>query len=192
MNHHFAKKLEEITTKDPELLGVLMESFTEGKMYKGQMILRPDEVSRNIYIIQSGITRHYRHDLKGKSFNTWFSFEGDVVLALESFVNQSPSKEVIEVMEDCEFISIHHEDVLRLREKYHLMETLFRELIELYYIELEHRLYRIQTYSAQQKYEYLVEHKPHFLRRLPQNHIASFLGITKETLSRIRSKVRAI
>jgi len=187
MENYFSQKLQLLKEKDKRAYASFEQALCMGKAVKGDQLLELNKICKAIYVLQSGVVRHFGLDGYGRQFNTWFSFEGEIVVAMESFVLQKPSMEGIEVLENCEYIFLKHTDVARLTDEYHAIETFYRQLLELYYIEVEQRLYRMQIFSAKQKYDYLLHNKPQFLRRLPQNHIASFLGITKETLCRIRN-----
>lgn len=172
--------------KDPEAFNALNEHIVPCKFSKNEYILELGDICKNIYLVQSGIVRHFRVNKEGEEYNIWFSFEGDLFVAMESFVRQTPSIEGIQAVEDCEYISISHKAISHLTRDHHSIETFYREIIESYFIEMESKLYRIQSQSARENYEYLLKNNPQFLQRLPLNQIASFLGIKKETLSRIR------
>ncbi|MCZ8342741.1 MAG: Crp/Fnr family transcriptional regulator, partial [Leptospira sp.] len=93
----------------------------------------------------------------------------------------------IEALEECELGEITYQDLNDLYEKFPAMNKLGRILTELYYIELEERAIHFQFKTAKERYEYFLKKYSHAFHRIPLAHIASFLGITKETLSRIRS-----
>ncbi|MEM6805871.1 MAG: Crp/Fnr family transcriptional regulator, partial [Bacteroidota bacterium] len=160
--------------------------FKSGSCKKGDSIQMVGDVCYNIYILKSGLVKQYRYKEDGSEHIIWFLFEEDLFTAFRSFSTQENSINGLEALEDCEFISMSRSVCLELAEKYRPIETFFRELMEGYYIESEDRLFFLQALSAKQKYLYLLEHMPQFLQRIPQKEISSFLGITRETLSRMR------
>lgn len=146
------------------------------------------QINDRMYYVEKGIIRHFLMDKKGNEINSWFSFEGNLAASFKSFTTQTPSLEGMEVIEDCILRSISYESVYRLMDKFHDLERLFRLFTEYYYMEAEERIHELKTQTAGERYLTLVEHRPDILQRISLNHIASFLGITKETLSRIRTK----
>ncbi len=81
---------------------------------------------------------------------------------------------------------VSREKCYQLAEKYREVETFFREMLEIYLIQSEERMFFLQALTAKEKYAYLHKNMPHFIQELPQKELAKFLGITRETLSRIR------
>lgn len=186
MESIFVEKTRVLHQKDPDAYTALTEHLLPISFSRQESILELGDICKNIYLVQSGIVRHFRINDAGEEYNIWFSFEGDICMAMESFVKQIPSVEGIQTIEACECFYISREAINDLANKYHAIETFYREVIQLYYIDLESRLYRLQSQSAREKYVYLLNNNPHFIQRLPLNQVASFLGISKETLSRIR------
>jgi len=188
MLDHFSKYLEILRKKAPKAHTAFSQILKKTKLSKDEYLIGLNEINKNIYFLEKGITRHYRITNKGDEINVYFSFEGDVILVTECTVLEMPSTEIVVALEDCELLYISRPDLIQLTQTYHSLETLFREMLELQMIAMERRQFRLQTYSAKQHYVYLMEQQPHYLQKIPQNHLASFLGITKETLSRIKKK----
>lgn len=182
------KTYAELQAKEPETYSELISLLKKEQKLKGEKILKLHEYANRIYFLEEGIARHFRLDNNGKEYDFWFSFPGDFIIAMKSFVLHTPSEEGIELLSDATLVSLTNEQLLYLFDKSHLFERMHRQFLEHYYIQLEDRIYRLQALSASEKYNYLLEHKSNFIQHLPQQLIASFLGITKETLSRIRSK----
>ena len=180
------KKLEVLKRKNEKAHAEFSSALEHGRSKKGEILHHVHQVCTKLYVLKSGIAKQFRYKEDGTEYISWFNFEGDVVTAYTSFVRNEPSIEGIQVIEDCEYICIGRNVCYSLAEKYHAVETFFREMLEMYYIASDERMFFLQALSAKQKYDYLLEHMPHFLQRLPQKEISSFLGITRETLSRIR------
>lgn len=153
---------------------------------KKQSLLEPGQTNKNLYFIKQGILRGYTIQ-KRKDVTTWFSFENEFSTSLTSFLSGDLSFEGIEALEDSELFSISREKLYELYIEFPEFERVGRILIERFYIELEMRLVHLQFKSARERYSYFLKNYSHLSHRIPLTHIASYLGITKETLSRIRS-----
>ncbi|UZR98330.1 Crp/Fnr family transcriptional regulator [Chondrinema litorale] len=188
MNNYLYEIINELRNGSEEILDELQNCLKQTSLKKGEKLLSLNAVCKNIWFIKKGSVRHYVLSTKGKEFNTWFSLEGDIVVAVKSFFEQTSTREGIELLEDCELLYISYSDLQKVIAKYRKAGTISRKMMERYYILLEERLYVMQSSTAIEKYEYLIRTYPEIIRRIPQNHIASYLGITKETLSRIRKK----
>jgi CRP-like cAMP-binding protein len=185
-NDIVSQKLELLRKKDEQAFNEFSGAFETGSCNKGEVLIPMYKTCDRLYIVQSGIAKQFRHKEDGSEYITWFSFKGDLLVAFASFVTQEPSKEAIKIIEDCEYISISRKMCYELASKYHAVETFFRELLEIYYIQSDERLFFLQSFTAKQKYNHILKEMPHFLQRLPQKELSSFLGIKRETLSRIR------
>ncbi len=188
MEVFFLDKLKSLKQKNQAAYEALMQSIQQGTAKKGDQFVRVGSNCKAVAILQQGSVRHFRYDIDGDEYNAWFSFEGEVVTALRSFVTGESSPEGIEFLEDSEYIFFNRTDFRELTEQYPEILQLYRTMLEEYYIEVEERLYRMQTYSAAQKYAHLVKTNQNIIQRISQKHIASYLGIKKETLSRIKRK----
>ena len=104
----------------------------------------------------------------------------------DSFFNQSPSFYYLEILEDSILYSISHEKMDLLLAKYHKMEKFIRLLSIEMFTKIVHKLNAIQFQTARERYDYMISEFPDISHRVPLGHIASYLGMTQETLSRIR------
>ncbi len=138
--------------------------------------------------MQQGVVRGY-YTLEGKEVTYWFAFEDDFVTSFHSFITKQPSVENIQFLEGSIVWAISKDDLNKLLDQYHEIETLLRIAYEKYYIRLEERFVNAQFKTATERYQELLQQSPHFLNRVPLGYIASYLGISQETLSRIRSKL---
>ena len=153
---------------------------------KPTLIVREGEQSNTIFFIIKGCARaFYLKD--GKDITDWFAFENDFVCAINSFFLSEPSVHFIETLEPSILLQISKSDVERLSQKRHSYETLTKKVVIKTMLQLQERIVGIQFETAQQKYENLLQVLPSITKRIPLTHIASYLGITLETLSRIRN-----
>ncbi len=150
-------------------------------------LLEEGEISRKMFFIEKGCLRTWVNN-DGKDITTRFFFEGDSVSSIESFRTQRPSLYSIESLEPCILQTISQQDFQKFIEQSpelikEMEEHLFNRLFEaqqLFYTHLKN--------NPQQRYEELLKLCPHVVQRVPQHYIASYLGITPVSLSRIRNR----
>jgi len=145
-------------------------------------------VCRHLYFLQQGCLRGF-YNLEGKEITHWFGFENDFVTSFHSFTTQQPAIENIQLMEGAVLWAISKDTLTRLLNEYRDIERLVRIAYEKYYIRLEERFVNAQFRTATERYEALLLRAPHIVERVSLGYIASYLGISQETLSRIRSRL---
>lgn len=153
---------------------------------KKHHLLREGQIARHLYYVAKGCAREYYYK-DGREINNWFVFENEFLTCTSSFLGQKESFESIQLLEDSELLVISYEDLQVLYSRYPDINTLGRILVEKYFIWLEERNIFMKSSSAKEKYDFLMKEEPHIIQRIPLGHIASFLGVTLETLSRIRA-----
>ena len=151
------------------------------------ILLQEGQISRTMYFVEKGCLRTWVNN-DGKEITTQFFFEGDSVSSIESFRTNKPSLYSIESLEACVLQTISQQDFQTALEelpelKQKMEEHLFNRLFQ-----AQQLFYSFLKNSPQQRYEELVERYPHIIRRVPQHYIASYLGITSVSLSRIRNR----
>lgn len=157
------------------------------ELKKGHELMAAGQFSTILYyVIQGGIKVYYLKN--GKKITDWFSFERDFVCSVCSFFTNTPSDHYIELLEDSVLMTTSRADLLRLFEKHHDFERLGRISTTKTLVESQDRLASLQFESAHQKYLNLLAVHPRIELRASAGDIASYLGITLETFSRIRSK----
>jgi CRP-like cAMP-binding protein len=123
----------------------------------------------------------------GNDITESFSFEGDIVARIESLFSAKPSRKAIQVLEDSELVAINASQLFQLYNSFPEIERLFRKIFEAGYVQMVHRLEGIQFHTAEERYSALLDEAPGVLKRVPLKYIASYLGITQVSLSRIRA-----
>ncbi len=166
----------------------LHDCFEKISLSKHEFLLTEGQVCRHLYFLESGALRGY-YDLDGKEITHWFGFENDFITSFHSFITQQPAVENIQLLEGSILWKISKEELTKLFNQYHEIERLVRIVYEKYYIRLEERFVNAQFKSAKERYEQLLSQAPHILERISLGFIASYLGISQETLSRIRAKL---
>lgn len=163
--------------------------FIPKKLRKRQFLLQEGDVCRYTAFVEKGMLRTFTVDDKGNEPILQFSMEGWWVTDLYSYLTDEPSRYNIEALEDCELLLITKPSWDILLEKVPAFERYFRILIQNNLIATQRRLISSLTETAEEQYTKLIATFPTCLQRVPQHMIASFLGITPETLSRIRSQM---
>lgn len=156
---------------------------------KGKHILRAGEICKNLYFIHKGVMRGYIVDNK-KQITTWMSIENELVTSIYGFDLQLPSRENIQALEECTLTVASFEHLQYLYEHHPDMNIVGRKVLEKYYRDAEERAYICRLTNAMERYQHFLQMDQGLINRLPLKYIASYLGMTNETLSRIRSKVR--
>ena len=151
--------------------------------------MREGRICPHLYFVQKGALRGYYY-LDGKEVTHWFGFDNDFVTSFHSFITGTPAVENIQLLEGSLLWAISKESLVNLMRQFHEIETLVRMAYEHYYIRLEERFVNAQFKTASERYQDLLAQAPHFLERVPLGQIASYLGISAATLSRIRSENR--
>lgn len=137
------------------------------------------------FIIKGAIRAYYLKD--GVEINTWFALENEMVASFNNYQSK-PSKVTLELVEDCKLIAINLRTLKPVLNHNVQISNFVRAVIEEYTEFLEDRLYATQFMSSLDRYAYLLENDPEVIQRIPLTYIASYLGISRETLSRIRGK----
>lgn len=156
-------------------------------MKKGETLLKKGSISNKIYFIEKGLFRAY-YLKEDKEVNAWFMKENDVIIAVFSFFKQVPSMETIEALEDAQLWFITHDELVSLYNQYIEFNIVGRILTAHYYMLSEERNYIMRNENAEFRYNYFIENYADLLNRIPLYHIASYLGVSAETLSRIRNQ----
>ncbi|HJV18661.1 MAG TPA: Crp/Fnr family transcriptional regulator [Sediminibacterium sp.] len=160
--------------------------FTPKKLRRKQYLLQEGEVCRYFAFVEKGVLRSYNVDHKGVEHMIHFALEGWWMADIYSFLSGEPSNYNIDAIEDAELLMITLDSFEQMMVQVPGMERYFRILFQNNIISKERRLISSISYSAEEKYIRLAESNPELLQRIPLNLIASYLGITPETLSRIR------
>ena len=183
------KKISEIINISVEEFEFCKTLFQPKKLRKRQYLLQEGDVCKYTIFVESGLLRTFTIDEKGTEYILQFAFEGWWMGDIYSFLTDEPSIYNIEALENCELLLLTRPSWEILLNKIPVFERYFRILIQNNLIATQRRLMGSMSKTAEEKYTDLLDKYPGCLQRLPQHMIASFLGITPETLSRIRSLI---
>jgi CRP-like cAMP-binding protein len=180
------KHITGISPLSAESMKEYLAAWKHWSVPKDHFLLREHAVADYIYFIEKGVARIYYYK-NGKEITEWLALDEQFFLSITSFFERVPSHLIIQTIEPSSVYGIHHNDFMALADKFHDVERLLRKMVTSSLILSQIRMDSIQFESAQQRYKRLLEFSPRIVQRVPLTYIASFLGITLETLSRIRS-----
>jgi CRP-like cAMP-binding protein len=174
---------------------MLEKQLTIKHYKKGETISFKNDIWTSVMYINSGIVRSYIMNEQGKDFTRQFYFNtlesrtaNLFVVDLSSLTTQLPSNRTFEVLSDCEVIIFSRENLYGLYEKYKKWEFVGRRMAELAYIDMDLFYFNLLTKTPKERYEYLKKTMAALINEVPQYHIASYLGITPVSLSRIKNQ----
>jgi CRP-like cAMP-binding protein len=164
----------------------LKRHLTIANHAKHEILLRENQRHDFAYFVIEGAARSY-YLKDGTEVNTWFAFENDLIGSLHTY-RELPSRETVELLEDSTLIAINLRTLKPLAHFNLQISNFVGAVIEEYAQFLEDRIFYSQFMSSMERYELLLKHEPKALQRIPLTYIASYLGISRETLSRLRGK----
>jgi CRP/FNR family transcriptional regulator, anaerobic regulatory protein len=157
----------------------------------GDTILKAGEINNKLYFIRKGLVRSYyltEHKTQKSDITSWFYAEGGFLYVPHSFINQKVSGETIELIEDSEILYITHANLHDLYAKNAEANQIGRIITESYLVSFDERIRFLRLISAESRVNAFKQKYPSIYSRAPKKHIATFLGLSAETLSRVRKK----
>jgi CRP-like cAMP-binding protein len=189
MKSYLAKIFEYISNLDNDSQAALDGVTMRKKFGKGELLLHPQEICRFSFFIESGIARKFYTTEDGRGITTEFYFPNDLALSFQSYTLQTPSLEIIEALEETEATVTDFTAFQNLKTEFPKLLELDLMMTEYYAMWLEERLREFHTLDATARYNKIVADHPHFIQNVKLTYIASYLGVSLETLSRIRAKI---
>lgn len=172
----------------PEMEKFLITHVTTCSFKKDKSILKAGGMCDFIYFIKKGAVRGFIREGK-KDITTWITVEGELVTSIYSLDVQTPATENIQAVEDCELLALSYTDLHSLYALFPEFNLVTRKLLQHYYRDAEGRAYIARLTNAEKKYRHFLLKSSHLANRIALTYIASYLGMTLETLSRVRKKI---
>lgn len=180
------KAILKISSMSPQNMTSFLTAWKYWSVPKDHLLVREQTVSDYLYFIQKGAARIYYYKNE-KEITEWIALDEQFFLSITSYFQRTPSHLIIQTLEPSEVYGISYNDFMALADQHHDIEKLLRKMITASLILSQERMDSIQFETAHQRYDRLLKKSPNIIQRVPLSYIASFLGITLETLSRIRS-----
>jgi CRP-like cAMP-binding protein len=180
---NFLNKSNQLSNPAQEAVSLICTTL---HLRKNEILQPIGHTCKTIYFIDKGLARiYYLKD--GIDITESFATENNLIARVESLFTGKPSSKGIQVLEDTGITAINAPSLFKLFDQYHDIERAFRKIFEAGYVETINRLESIQFHTAEERYNALLKEAPDILRRVPLKYIASYLGITQVSLSRIRA-----
>jgi CRP-like cAMP-binding protein len=184
--------LQYINSKAPvtdEEAALIQSLSTTKKLRKRQFLLHEGDVWKYNAFVCKGCVRTYRIDDKGNEHIMQFSIENWWTGDRESLQSGNPARSNIEALEDSVILLFTKENFTIICNKIPAFNTMVNQILEKSFIASQNRIHATMSYTTEEKYQEFLNNYPDMINRIPQHMIASFLGVSPETLSRIRNQV---
>ena len=182
----FLKQISPISDKE---FADTISYFTEQNLKKSDFFVKQDKVCRHIAFIVKGTLRTYYINDKAEETTSCFCTENNLTTSYKSFILQQPSTLILQAIEDTELLVIDYENLQKLYSKSTIWQTIGRAVAEREYIVMEQYASVLNNETAKEKYLRLLKEQPNVLQKANIEDIASYLGVTRRTLSRIRQEI---
>lgn len=173
------------STEQAQLIGT---HFYEEVLERNDFHTRQGERFASLSYIQSGYLRIYRQS-EDKEVTQWISSPGEFVTDLAALTFDQPARWNIQALTPCTLFTMRHADYLRIQKAVPDWPTIEKLFLSKCFMTIEERVFGFISMSAEERYESLIQYKPDLLQHIPLQYLASMLGMTPETLSRIRRKI---
>lgn len=185
----FFRKIREVYSLPDEEVEVLLNHTEEIVLPKGSRVMTAGKVERYTYFIVEGLARGFFYQ-EGKDITIWFASAGMALLSMNGYVFGKAGYENIELLEESRLLRIRNDRLNVLFETYNGLANLGRRMSDVVILKLERLFMERNFMSAAERYRSLAEHEPEILKKVPLRHIASYLGISQVSLSRIRAGIQ--
>lgn len=189
MHEELVKSLRSRINISDEGIDLLKRKLIPKKARKRQFLLSAGDVCQNMIFVERGLLRSFSDDRNGSEHIMQFATEGWWISDMSSFFSRESSMYNIEALEESELLLMSKEVMDEVLNEVPPMQRYFLNLMQNHIIALQRRINVVQSMSAEETYLKLMEVNPELINRASQQHIASYLGITPETLSRVRRQV---
>lgn len=180
-------KLNQLYPLPPAISDYIKNLAKEFFIPAGQFLLREGQVCDKACYIAEGCTRSFYLN-EGEEITSRFMMTGDIVTSWISYYTQKPGMEYIQTVEDTHFVALSYQDIQSLYIQFPEFNAVARRQVEYAFYQSELRTQLLRKHTAEEKYDLFLQRHPGLMQKVPLKHIASYLGMSHETLSRVRSK----
>ncbi len=179
----FSNRIYPLNREDMLLLAERLEPL---KVAKGEIFINEGDIANHIYYIEKGMVRQF-YFKNNRDLTEHISYEGKIVICLESYLRHEPTRLMAEALESSVLWRITYEDICTISAQSREIEIFYRKIFEKSLLSSQRKADNLRFEVAHDRYKRLMEEHPEIIKRAPLIHIASFLQMTPETLSRVRS-----
>ena len=180
--------LERAFNYDNRLIESLVSAFSTFNAKKREHLLLVGQKEDYVSFVGKGCIRTYFIKENGEEATRYVAFENTFINSLSSFLNRTPSQEAVQALEDTEGLRIHRDRLEHLLNANPLAQALYTKRVEMAFDHNNWRLETLMTMPAKARYQYFLDNQPEVIQRLSNKVLASYLGITQESLSRIKGR----
>ena len=184
---NFKIQIRKITDFSEDECSMFIPSLKKKTLKKGEFLLKEGQAVDDISFVEKGVLRFY-YLLDGKEINNHFFIENDYAVSYLDFLKKAPSRYYIQALDDCELYSFNSKALQNAYDKSKNWERFGRIIAESVYAIATNRFESFLFLSAKERYFQMINDYPTFIQRIPLYHLASYLGIERESLSRIRKE----
>jgi CRP-like cAMP-binding protein len=167
---------------------LLCELLTKAELKKGDILYNEGDICSDIVLVTKGMLRQF-YFKNNKDITEHFSYEGSVLICIESFLKQEPTKLMAEALESSTVYLLSYNKLKRYIEQFSEINKFYRKILEYSLIISQQKADSMRYESAVERYNKLLNKQPEVIKRAPLSYIASYLLMTPETLSRVRSQI---
>lgn len=183
------KFIKSKTVVDDQTLKRICSCFELIKTNRNEILLSYNQVSKHYYFINKGGVRLFTTSKGGNESSRFFAFAGNFVTALPSFIDQQPAEEYLQTIQKSELLCISRTDFYNLVDEIPQFTKIYTEILELGFIMAQKRIYGFQGFDALDKVKWVMKYQPELLLNVSNKMLASYLGMSPSTLSRIKAKL---
>jgi len=183
----FLHQINQYSPLSKEAASDFLSKLKSQSYKKGELITKEGQICKQLYFIETGLVKQYYHH-NDRVFVLRFFSENNIFTTLDSFLKQSPADFMTVALEDTTLVFIDYEDVQELAKNHHSFETFLHKIFSLAALTLLNRIKEMFNNDASGLYESFTKNNSHLLQRISLGDIASYIGVSQVTLSRIRAK----
>jgi CRP-like cAMP-binding protein len=185
LKQHITNRLGKL----PDNVDLVLPHFEEVKTKRGDFLLQAGEVCKHVYFIVEGCLQVFVTDKSGNESTREFYVEDQWSTDIFGFQNQVPSNEFIRCVEPCQLLRLHHDSFRILATAVPQFAAIYQQILEVSYNNTVYRVNTLTSLDALDRIKWMMDHKPKIMARLSSKLIASYLGISAETLTRLKAKI---
>lgn len=182
------KRIEELSPLTEDEWKDISTKWKQKTIEKNHYLLKAGQIESKFYFIYKGVHRVFG-DRDGEEINVGFAYDGEYSGVFDSFLAQTPSDLYLQSITESQVLYIEFDDMMELFDKYKSIERWGRLFNAKMLIAMARRQMEARSFTAEEKFKRLFDQSPHIFQLVPLKHLASYLGMTPETLSRMRKKM---